>query len=122
VEPARVIVWLQAFTASWLRNHRTYGAEELRLQKKGVYDVGLDDWVLWHPGSRYGPFEGGLDRELRSHARSDYSPPPEVLRAVDLFERQGMRDARERAAQQARGDTTDPEAAQAARTGEEEGN
>jgi hypothetical protein len=118
-QPARIIPWLQTFTASWLRNHRTYGAEELRLQKKGVYDVGLDDWVLWHPGSRYEPFVGGLDRELRSHARTDYTPPPEVQSALNLFERQGIRDARQRAAEQARGQTTDPEAAQAARTGEE---
>jgi hypothetical protein len=122
IEPARVIVWLQAFTASWLRNHRSYGAEELRLQKKGVYDVGLDDWILWHPGSRYEPVRGRAGpRAALARAQRLLTPPPEVLRAVDLFERQGMRDARERAAQQARGDTTDPEAAQAARTGEEEG-
>lgn len=120
VQPARIIPWLQTFTASWLRNHRTYGAEELRLQKKGVYDVGLDDWVLWHPGSRYEPFIGGLDRELRSHARTDYTPPADVQAALDLFERQGIGETRRRAAEQARGQTTDPEAAREARTGQEE--
>ena len=44
VQPARVIVWLQAFTATWLgRNHQEYGPQQLRDQKRGVYDVGFDD-------------------------------------------------------------------------------
>ena len=47
VEPARVIPWLQAFTATWLgANHQAYGAKQLLDQKRGVYDVGFDDWVL----------------------------------------------------------------------------
>jgi hypothetical protein len=120
VTPARVIVWLQAFTASWLRNHQEYGPQQLRDQKRGVYAVGFDDWILWHPGSRYEHVAGALERELRSHAAAEYTPPADVLATVDRFERQGVRDARERAAEQARGQTTDPEAARAARTGEEE--
>ena len=36
---------------------------------------------------------------------------------VDLFEKQGIRVAREKAAEQARGDTSDPAAAQAAKAG-----
>jgi predicted small lipoprotein YifL len=121
VTPARVIVWLQAFSATWLRNHQTYGPEQLRDQKRGVYDVGFDDWVLWHPGSRYEHMADGLERELVSRAATDYQPPADVLAAVNGFERQGVRAARERAAEQARGDTTDPEAAEKARTGEDEG-
>jgi hypothetical protein len=119
VEPARVIVWLQAFTANWLGagNHQTYGPQQLRDQKRGVYEVGFDDWILWHPGSRYDHILGGLEREARSSAAASYSPPQDVLSTVDRFENQGVRAARERAAEQARGDTTDPEAAQAARTG-----
>ena len=121
VRPARVIVWLQAFSATWLgRNHQTYGGEQIRQQKQAVYDVGYDDWVLWHPGSKYEPFLAGLDREARSQRKPQYTPPPEVLRTVDLFERQGIREARQKAADQARGDVTDPAAAQAAKTGRPE--
>lgn len=119
IRPARVIPWLQAFTATWLRDHQDYGPEALRDQKRGVYDVGLDDWILWHPGSRYEPILAGLDRETRSHAKSGYAPPEDVLGALRVLEAQGARAAREKAAQQARGDTSDPAAAQAARTGQE---
>ena len=120
VRPARVIPWLQAFTATWLGNHLDYGPQQLRDQKRGVYDVGFDDWVLWHPGSKYEPILAGLDREAQSHAKSSYTPPPEVLSVVELFEKQGVRTARDKAAAQARGDTSDPTAAQAAKTGKAE--
>ena len=117
VRPARVIAWLQAFTATWLANHQDYGPQALRDQKRGVYDVGFDDWVLWHPGSKYEAILGGLERETRSEAKTSYTPPPEVLAAVELFEKQGVRVAREKASAQARGDTSDPAAAQAAKAG-----
>ena len=117
VKPARVIAWLQAFTATWLANHQDYGPQALRDQTRGVYDVGFDDWVLWHPGSKYEPILGGLERETQSRAKSSYTPPPEVLAAVELFEKQGVRAARDKASAQARGDTSDPAAAQAAKTG-----
>jgi hypothetical protein len=117
VKPARVIAWLQAFTATWLSNHQDYGPQALRDQTRGVYDVGFDDWVLWHPGSKYEPILAGLERQTQSHAKSSYTPPPEVLAAVELFEKQGVRAARDKASQQARGDTSDPAAAQAAKTG-----
>jgi hypothetical protein len=120
VRPARVIPWLQAFSAPWLgSNHQKYGPPQIRQQKQAVYDVGFEDWILWHPGSLYAPFIDGLERgEARPRAKAEYTPPPEVLRSVDLFERQGVSAARERAAEQARGDVTDPEAARAARTGQ----
>lgn len=118
VEPARVIPWLQAFTATWLANHQDYGAEQLRDQKRGVYDVGLEDWILWHPGSRYEPFLAGLEPTTESRAKSGYSPPQDVASVLALFERQGIASARRKAADQARGNTTDPEAARAARSGE----
>jgi hypothetical protein len=118
IEPARVIVWLQAFQAPWLRDGVQYGPEEIRKQKQAVYDVGFEDWILWHPGSQYEPFLSGLDQTLESRAAVSYQPPDDVLAAVDRFDRQGVREARERAVEQARGQTVDPEAAQAARTGE----
>jgi hypothetical protein len=120
IRPARVVVWLQAFTATWLRSRLSYGPEQLRAQTKGVYDVGFDDWILWNAASRYDVFLPALEKEARSRKAASYNPPPEVLRTVDLFERQGIREAREKAAQQARGDVTDPAAAAAARTGRPE--
>jgi hypothetical protein len=100
IEPARIIVWLQAFQATWLRDGVEYGPEEIRLQKNAVYDVGLDDWILWHPGSQYEPFLAGLDRTTESRAKHDYHPPSDVLAVVDRFENAGVRAARERALQQ----------------------
>lgn len=120
VQPARVIPWLQAFTATWLREHQDYGPEEVRKQKQGVYDVGYDDWILWHPGSKYEHVLAGLEESTESRKKAAYVPPPEVAAAVALFEKQGVAEARARAVEQARGDVTDPEAAQAARAGERE--
>jgi hypothetical protein len=122
VRPARVIPWLQAFSATWLgRNHQPYGPEQLRQQKQGVYDVGFDDWVLWSAGSKYEAILPGLERgEAQSRKKPQYNPPADVLQWVNRFEREGVRAAREKAVQQARGDVTDPAAAQAARTGRRE--
>ncbi len=97
IRPARVIVWLQAFQATWLRDNVTYGPEEIRKQKQGVYDVGFDDWILWHPGSQFQPIVGGLDRETASRASASYAPPDDVFSRVTRFENEGLREARERA-------------------------
>ncbi|HEX8242334.1 MAG TPA: putative glycoside hydrolase [Longimicrobium sp.] len=121
VTPARVNVWLQAFNATWLgRNHQDYGPQQLREQKQGVYDVGFDDWILWSPGSHYEQVAAGLERTTVSRRKPTYNPPPEVLNMVNMFERQGVRAAREKAARQARGVVADPAAAQAARQGRPE--
>ncbi|MCT4686481.1 putative glycoside hydrolase [Vallitalea sp.] len=47
--------WLQAFTASYLRkpNYKSYGPEEVRAQIQATYDAGLEEWILWHAGSKY---------------------------------------------------------------------
>ena len=119
VKPARVIPWIQGFTATWLASHLDYGPQELRRQKDGIYDVGFEDWVIWHPGSKYEHLLGGLEPEAASRAKPTYQPPADVLAVVDRFESQGVQEARQKAAKQARGDTSDPSAAQAAKTGEE---
>lgn len=41
--------WLQDFTLGQPR----YGAAEVRAQIDAVYEAGLKEWVLWHPGSNY---------------------------------------------------------------------
>ena len=41
--------WLQDFTLGSPR----YEAPEVRAQIQAAYDVGIDEWVLWNPSSRY---------------------------------------------------------------------
>ncbi len=47
--------YLQDFTASWLGkgNYQSYGAEQVRLQIKAVYDAGYDEWIFWNAGNDY---------------------------------------------------------------------
>ncbi|HSG48921.1 MAG TPA: putative glycoside hydrolase [Longimicrobiales bacterium] len=45
----RVIPWLQDFTLGAPR----YGAAEVRAQIQATYDAGVQEWILWNPGSRY---------------------------------------------------------------------
>lgn len=41
--------WLQDFTLGQPR----YGAAEVRAQIQATYDAGVQEWILWNPGSRY---------------------------------------------------------------------
>ena len=41
--------WLQDFTLGPPR----YEAPEVRAQIQATYDVGIDEWILWNPASRY---------------------------------------------------------------------
>lgn len=63
--PDHVRPWLQAFSLG----QPPYGPAEIRAQKQAVYDAGYDGWVLWHPGSKYEPFVGGLDKEMVSRKK-----------------------------------------------------
>ena len=58
--------WLQAFSLG----QPPYEAHHVREQKRGVYDAGYDGWVLWHPGTKYGPFLAALEKELVSRKKS----------------------------------------------------
>ena len=84
--------------------------------------MGFDDWILWNPGSHYDQVAAGLDRATASHRKPQYNPPADVLNTVNLFDRQGVRAAREKAARQAHGQIGNPQAAQAARRGAPEPN
>jgi hypothetical protein len=101
VTTARVIPWLQAFSAPWVDRDFGYGPEQAAAQIRAVYDVGLEDWIFWHPGSRYEPIADAFERELAPRAVA-YEPLPAVLRHVDLLDRQGARAARERMAERAK--------------------
>ncbi len=41
--------WLQDFSLG----EPQYGAPEIRAQIQAAYDAGVEEWVLWNPGSRY---------------------------------------------------------------------
>lgn len=55
---ADVRVWLQDFTASWVKGHISYGADEVRAQIQAVYDAGYEEWILWNARMNY--TEGAL--------------------------------------------------------------
>ena len=90
--PARIVPWLQAFDATWVDKNFPYGPEQLRAQTRAVYDLGLEDWILWHPGSKYGQVEAGLEAEAVPRART-FTASADLLATVDGFERQRARAA-----------------------------
>lgn len=52
-ERAGVRVWLQAFTAKWVKGHIPYGKDEIRAQIHGAYDAGYEEWILWNASVNY---------------------------------------------------------------------
>ena len=50
---AQVRPWLQDFTATWVKGHIPYEAEEIRAQIQAVYDAGYEEWILWNASNRY---------------------------------------------------------------------
>lgn len=52
-QPAHVRVWIQDFTATWLKDYLSYGAEEVRAQIQAVYDAGYEEWILWNARMNY---------------------------------------------------------------------
>ncbi len=119
VKPARVIPWLQAFSAPWVNKNYPYGPEQAAAQIRAVHDLGLEDWIFWHPGSKYEQVAAAFARTLAPKGKK-YTPPPVVVNAVATMEKQGVLEARRKAADQARGRTTDAAAAAAAKSGREE--
>lgn len=53
VTPAQMRPWLQAFTASWLREHRVYGVPEVQAQIRACRERGIDSYLIWNPSNRY---------------------------------------------------------------------
>jgi len=69
----RVRPWLQAFSLG----KPDYTAKEILEQKQAVYDAGYDGWVLWHPGSKFEPFESALEKgELVSRKKAQPTAAP----------------------------------------------
>jgi hypothetical protein len=72
----RVRPWLQAFSLG----KPDYTAAEITQQKQAVYDAGYDGWVLWHPGSKFEPFESALERgEFVSHKKAQPTASPKGM-------------------------------------------
>ncbi len=58
---ATVRPWLQAFTATWVTHHITYGGTELRKQIDAIYDAGYNEWLIWQSSGEYEDFRSGLE-------------------------------------------------------------
>lgn len=97
VPAARVIPWLQGFSAPWVSKSYTYGAEQAAAQIRAVYDVGLEDWIFWHPGSKYEHLAAAFERETAPRAKK-FEPPAALVAQVDALERMGVRAEREKIA------------------------
>ncbi len=107
VRTARIIPWLQAFSAPWVDRDFDYGPEQAAAQIRAVYDVGLDDWIFWHPGSRYEHIADAFAADPASQARS-FVPPASLAAQLQVLERSGARAARDTViARQARGGGTE---------------
>jgi hypothetical protein len=93
ITPGRVIPWLQAFTAGWVDKDFPYGPEQADAQMRAVYDVGLDDWIFWHPGSKYEQIAAAFAKEATSRRRT-FTPSAEFVAQADLLDRMGAAAAR----------------------------
>ena len=98
---ARIIPWLQGFSAPWVTKDFPYGAEQAAAQIRGVYDAGLEDWIFWHPGSKYEHLQGAFARETQSHAKK-FQPSAAMIAQADLIDRQGAKAARQKAVRSSR--------------------
>ncbi|HEU4881962.1 MAG TPA: putative glycoside hydrolase [Longimicrobium sp.] len=95
VEPARIIPWIQAFTATWNDRGFPYRAEQARDQIRALYDLGIEDWIFWHPGSNYAQIAGAFARETAPEARP-VPTPASVTATVDRLDREGAAAEREK--------------------------
>ena len=96
VKPARVIPWLQAFNAPWVSKNYPYGPEQAAAQIKAVYDTGLEDWVFWHPGSKYEQVMAAFARTTQSNAKK-FTPTPVMTQSLQVLEGSGLPAERKKA-------------------------
>lgn len=93
---ARIIPWLQGFSAPWVTRNYPYGPEQAAAQIRGVYDVGLEDWIFWHPGSKYELISAAFAKELEPRAKK-FVPTEAMLAQVNLIEKMGAKKWRDKA-------------------------
>ncbi|PYI51099.1 putative glycoside hydrolase [Paenibacillus flagellatus] len=53
VKPAAIRPWLQDFTATWVKPHKTYGNADVRAQIQAAKELGVDEYLLWNAGCTY---------------------------------------------------------------------
>ncbi|HET9986282.1 MAG TPA: putative glycoside hydrolase [Longimicrobiales bacterium] len=94
---ARVIPWLQAFSAPWVDHNFPYGPQQASDQISAVYQTGLDDWIFWHPGARYEQIAAAFQPRTAPHAQK-FEPTRELVSFVDLLDRMGVKAHRGQAA------------------------
>ena len=51
--PAEIRPWLQNFTATWIRSHRSYGESEVIQQVKALERQGIHQFLLWNSKCKY---------------------------------------------------------------------
>lgn len=99
IRPARVVPWLQAFTATWNDRGFRYGPEQARAQTRAVYDLGLEDWIFWNPNSNYEAIAAGFERGESVRRGRPFTPPAGMVAMVDRFDREGAAAIRQRLTQ-----------------------
>lgn len=52
--------WLQDFTATWLKQYKSYGGAEITAQIKACADNGISEWLMWDPSNKYNGASKGL--------------------------------------------------------------
>jgi hypothetical protein len=90
VEPARIVPWLQAFTATWNDRGFPYGPEQARAQIRAVHELGLEDWIFWHPQSDYRQVAGAFAPAGAIPRAGAPAIPDALTRTVERFEREGV--------------------------------
>lgn len=50
---ASIRPWLQDFTATWLKPHKTYGSEDVRAQIQAAKELGINEYLLWNSKCTY---------------------------------------------------------------------
>ena len=95
VTTGRVIPWLQAFDAPWVDREYSYGPDQAKAQIDALYAVGVEDWIFWHPGSRYEHLSAAFERSTASRAQA-FEPDEDMIEFADRIDAAGARAARER--------------------------
>ena len=96
-QPARVIPWLQAFSAPWVDREYTYGPDQAAAQIKAVYATGLNDWIFWHPGSKYEQVSAAFAADATDQAGT-LEPTADMKAMAAMLENSGLPAVRQKVA------------------------
>ncbi len=94
VHVARVVPWLQGFSAPWVDHNFSYGPEQAREQIQAVYRAGHEDWIFWHPGAKYELIEAAFAPKPAARHAQKFEPTPELVAYEKVLEGRGAAAAR----------------------------